>query len=180
MKILPTKLQDAKILQPDVFEDNRGFFQTYLKQEDYQALNFVPVEFNESYTKKHGTFRGVHFQKPPYSQAKIVRVSQGAVYDIIVDLRRDSPTYLQSIRVLLSAENHTLLYVPKGFGHSFVTLTDNVIFNYIVDAPYNKALDCSIRYNDPQLNLPLQDITITFLSEKDKNAPLLQEKGELF
>jgi dTDP-4-dehydrorhamnose 3,5-epimerase len=180
MIIKETELKDAKILQPVVHADDRGFFQTYLKNEDYIKLGFIPVEFNESYTKKKGTFRGIHFQLMPYSQAKIVRVSRGAVYDIIVDLRKDSPTYLKSIKVLLSDENHTLLYVPRGFGHAFVTLTDDVIFNYIVDNTYNKEFDRSINYNDPDLNLDLKDIEINFLSNKDSAAPRLVESDYNF
>lgn len=176
MKIVDTKLPNVKILEPDVFGDHRGWFMETWSQKKLAALgislNFV--QDNQSFTAKKGTLRGIHFQNGEWSQAKLVRVVAGAVIDVAVDLRKGSPTYLQWVGVELSAENKRQLLIPRGFGHGFVTLTDDVEFVYKVDNDYNKESDRSIRFDDPQIGVDW-GVSDPVLSDKDKNAPLLKD-----
>jgi dTDP-4-dehydrorhamnose 3,5-epimerase len=176
IKALDTALPGVKILEPDVFGDSRGWFmETWSKQKMETlgiTLNFV--QDNQSFTAKKGTLRGIHFQNGEWSQAKLVRVTAGAVLDVAVDLRKGSPTYLKWVGAELSAENKRQLLIPRGFGHGFVTLTDNVEFVYKVDNDYNKASDRSIRFDDPAIGVTW-GVTDPILSEKDKNAPLLRD-----
>ena len=176
MKIVDTKLPDVKILEPDVFGDHRGWFMETWSQKKLAALgiNLNFVQDNQSFTEKKGTLRGIHFQNGEWSQAKLVRVVAGAVIDVAVDLRKGSPTYLQWVGVELSAENKRQLLIPRGFGHGFVTLTDDVEFVYKVDNDYNKESDRSIRFDDPQIGVDW-GVSDPVLSDKDKNAPLLKD-----
>lgn len=176
MKIVDTKLPDVKILEPDVFGDHRGWFMETWSQKKLAALgtNLNFVQDNQSFTAKKGTLRGIHFQNGEWSQAKLVRVVAGAVIDVAVDLRKGSPTYLQWVGVELSAENKRQLLIPRGFGHGFVTLTDDVEFVYKVDNDYNKESDRSIRFDDPQIGVDW-GVSDPVLSDKDKNAPLLKD-----
>lgn len=174
MKILDTKIPEVKIIEPDVFGDHRGYFMETWSEPKYAALDFVPCQDNESFTAKKGTLRGLHFQQNPMAQAKIVRVVTGAVIDVAVDLRSGSPTYLQWVAVELSAENHRQFFIPRGFGHGFLTLTDNVTFCYKVDNLYSKECDRSIRFDDPAIGVDW-NIAEPILSDKDRNAPLLSE-----
>lgn len=176
MKIVDTKLPDVKILEPDVFGDHRGWFMETWSQKKLAALgiNLNFVQDNQSFTAKKGTLRGIHFQNGEWPQAKLVRVVAGAVIDVAVDLRKGSPTYLQWVGVELSAENKRQLLIPRGFGHGFVTLTDDVEFVYKVDNDYNKESDRSIRFDDPQIGVDW-GVSDPVLSDKDKNAPLLKD-----
>lgn len=174
MKILETTIPDVKIIEPDVFGDYRGYFMETWSEPKYAALNFLPCQDNESFTAKKGTLRGLHFQMNPMSQAKIVRVIHGAVMDVAVDLRRGSPTYLQWVTAELSGENHRQFYIPQGFAHGFLTLTDNVTFCYKVDNLYSKECDRSIRFDDPEIGVKW-NISDPILSEKDLRAPLLRD-----
>lgn len=176
MKMVDTKLPDVKILEPDVFGDHRGWFMETWSQKKLAALgiNLNFVQDNQSFTAKKGTLRGIHFQNGEWSQAKLVRVVAGAVIDVAVDLRKGSPTYLQWVGVELSAENKRQLLIPRGFGHGFVTLTDDVEFVYKVDNDYNKESDRSIRFDDPQIGVDW-GVSDPVLSDKDKNAPLLKD-----
>ena len=135
-------------------------------------INVEFVQDNQSFSKEKGVLRGIHFQQYPYAQSKLVRCTAGAVMDYAVDLRKDSETYKQWVGVELSAENKRMLYIPQGFGHAFLTLTDNVEFQYKVDNYYNKESDRSIRYNDPELNIEWA-IQNPILSQKDEEAQLL-------
>lgn len=174
MKILDTKIPEVKIIEPDVFGDHRGYFFESWSEPKYAALNFLPMQDNESFTAKKGTLRGLHFQQAPMAQAKIVRVVTGAVMDVAVDLRKGSPTYLQWVAVELTAENHRQFYIPRGFGHAFLTLTDNVTFCYKADNLYSKECDRSIRFDDPAIGVDW-GIADPVLSDKDRNAPLLSD-----
>jgi dTDP-4-dehydrorhamnose 3,5-epimerase len=176
MKITETKLKGCFIIEPDVFGDNRGYFtETYNKQklEEYGITSDF-IQDNQSLSATKGTLRGIHFQNNPYSQAKLVRCSQGSVFDVAVDLRKDSETYGKWVGVELSADNHKQLFIPRNFGHGFQTLTDNVIFQYKVDNIYSKADERSIIYNDSDINVewPIEN---PVLSEKDKIAPTLRK-----
>ena len=174
MRIVDTKIPEVKIIEPDVFGDHRGYFLETWSEPKYAALDFVPCQDNESFTAKKGTLRGLHFQQNPMAQAKIVRVVTGAVMDVAVDLRSGSPTYLQWVAVELSAENHRQFFIPRGFGHGFLTLSDNVTFCYKVDNLYSKECDRSIRFDDPTIGVAW-NIADPILSDKDRNAPLLAE-----
>ena len=174
MKIIPTKIPEVKIIEPDVFGDHRGYFFETWSEPKYAELNFVPVQDNESFTAKKGTLRGLHFQQDPMAQSKIVRVVRGAVMDVAVDIRKGSPTYLQWVAVELSEENKRQFYIPRGFAHGFLTLTDDVIFCYKVDTLYSKECDRSIRFDDPDISVDW-GISDPVLSEKDLSAPWLKD-----
>lgn len=176
MKLIDTKLEGVKIVEPDVFGDHRGWFMETWSKSKLSALGIEAdfVQDNQSFTAKKGTLRGIHFQNGEWSQAKLVRVVAGAVIDVAVDLRKGSPTYLQWVGVELSAENKRQLFIPRGFGHGFVTLTDNVEFVYKVDNDYNKESDRSIRFDDPEIGVDW-GVSDPVLSDKDKNAPLLKD-----
>ena len=140
MNRIDTKLEGVCILEPEVFGDHRGWFmETYSTKVLHElGIDAVFVQDNQSYTKEKGTLRGIHFQNGPMAQAKLVRVIRGAVLDVAVDLRKGSPTYRQWVGVELSADNRRMLYIPRGFGHGFVTLTDDVEFVYKVDNLYSR------------------------------------------
>lgn len=176
MEIIQTKLEGACILAPKVFGDHRGYFMETYSEKVFSELGIhtVFVQDNESFTAQKGTLRGLHFQKEPMAQTKLVRVLTGAVLDVAVDLRKDSPTYLQWEAVELSAENKRMFYLPRGLAHGFLTLTDNVTFVYKVDRLYAPDCDRSIRFDDPQIGVKW-GIKDPILSQKDQNAPLLRD-----
>lgn len=174
MKLIETKLSGVVIIEPRVFGDSRGWFMeswsTAMFLDNGLGYNFE--QDNHSYSAQKGVLRGIHFQNGQASQAKLVRVTQGAVLDVAVDLRKNSPTYKQWISVELSASNKRQILIPRGFGHAFLTLTENVEFLYKADNPYNSSADRGIRWNDPELGIDW-GITQPMLSDKDANAPLL-------
>lgn len=176
MTRIDTKLQGVCILEPKVFGDHRGYFMETYSQKAFADIGICTlfVQDNESFTAKKGTLRGLHFQNEPMVQAKLVRVLTGAVMDVAVDLRKGSPTYLQWEAVELSAENKRMFYIPRGFAHGFLTLTDNVTFVYKVDRLYAPDCDRSVRFDDPQIGV-CWGIDAPILSQKDQNAPFLQE-----
>jgi len=174
MKFVHTDLRDAFIIEPELLEDNRGFFaRTFCTREFAQhGLEASFVQCSVSFNRKKGTLRGMHYQKHPACEAKLVRVTAGAILDVIVDLRPDSPTYLKHIGVELSAQNHRALYVPKMFAHGFQTLEDNSEVFYQISEFYSPEASTGLRYNDPKLaiNWPRP---VTTISEKDSSWPLL-------
>ena len=176
MKISPTKIKEVLILEPTVFGDNRGWFaETYNKKEFSKF--FIEVDFiqdNHSFSAAKGTLRGLHIQNSPFTQSKLVRCIRGAILDVAVDLRKKSPTYKQWVSVELSEENKKQLFIPKGFAHGFLTLTNNVEFHYKVDNYYNKESDRVFRFDDPEIGIDWKFENPT-LSEKDKNAPFLKD-----
>ena len=179
MKIIDTQIPDVKIIEPDIFGDHRGYFMETWSVNKYEELNVVPVQDNESFTAKKGTLRGLHCQLDPMSQAKIVRVTHGAVKDVAVDIREGSPTYLKWVAVELSAENKRQLLIPRGFLHGFLTLTDDVQFCYKVDNLYSRECDRSVRFDDPAIGVEW-GIENPILSQKDENAPLLKDSDVKF
>lgn len=181
MKITKTKLDGVVIIEPDVFGDNRGFFmESWNKKKMAEAgLNYDFVQDNHSKSTVKGTLRGIHFQKGDKAQAKLVRCVKGAVLDVAVDLRRNSPTFKQWVGVELSEENKKQLLVPRGFGHGFVTLTDDVEFLYKADNYYAPEADAGIRWNDPDIGVKW-GVENPILSEKDKRNPFLKDCTELF
>ena len=172
MEIITTKIPDLYIIKPNVFRDDRGyFFESYNKEFFLsQGIDQNFVQDNESKSNK-GVLRGLHFQRPPFAQGKLVRVIKGAVLDVAVDLRKSSPTFGQWESIELSEENKMMYWVPPGFAHGFITLEDNTIFSYKCTNVYNKASEGSIAWNDPDLNIDWGNDIQPLLSEKDKIGP---------
>jgi dTDP-4-dehydrorhamnose 3,5-epimerase len=167
MEVIETKIKDLLIIKPKVFADSRGyFFESYnadvFKQNNI-TLNFV--QDNQSLSST-GVLRGLHFQAPPFDQGKLVRVITGAVLDIAVDIRKDSPTYGEHIAIELTEENKTMFYIPPGFAHGFLTLRDNTIFSYKCTNIYNKLSEGCVLWNDTDLNINW-NVANPILSEKD-------------
>ncbi|WP_233883702.1 dTDP-4-dehydrorhamnose 3,5-epimerase [Tenacibaculum piscium] len=158
MKFIKTALSDVVIIEPTIFKDERGYFYESFNQEKFNAnisenieeINFI--QDNES-KSTFGVLRGLHFQKPPFSQAKLVRCNKGKVLDVVVDLRKKSPTFGKHITVLLSEENKKQLFVPRGFAHGFVVLSEEAIFSYKVDNKYAPSYEDGILWNDKSLNI---------------------------
>jgi len=177
MKRINTKLPGVCIVEPQVFGDHRGYFMETYNQQAFADIGITAtfVQDNQSFTAQKGTLRGIHFQNAPYAQAKLVRVTKGAVLDVTVDLRKGSPTYRQWVAVELSEENKRMLFIPRGFGHGFRTLTDDVEFCYKVDNLYSKACDRGIRFNDPAIGVEWGEVIEDLLSQKDTTSPLLED-----
>ncbi len=179
MRAIETKLKDCFILEPQVFEDSRGYFFESFNQERFREHTGLSVQFvqdNESYSSK-GVLRGLHYQLGVHAQAKLVRVIEGSVLDVAVDIRKDSPTFGKYESVLLSGENKKQFFVPRGFAHGFVVLSDMARFSYKCDNFYNKASEGGIIYNDPTLDIDWQISSLlrtgseVLISEKDQLLP---------
>ncbi|TNE53540.1 MAG: dTDP-4-dehydrorhamnose 3,5-epimerase [Bacteroidetes bacterium] len=173
MQFIKTPIQDLVIIEPRVFGDRRGYFMESFKKDEFEK-HVTAVEFvqdNESLSSR-GVLRGLHFQVPPYTQSKLVRVIEGEVLDVAVDLRKNSKTYGQYYSILLSGENKRQLFVPQGFAHGFVVLSEQAIFSYKVDAPYAPEHESGIRWDDPELNIDWKlEASEVLLSEKDQELP---------
>lgn len=176
MEITKTKLDGVVIIEPAVFGDKRGFFmESWSKRAFAEAgLDYDFVQDNHSASTVKGTLRGIHFQRGDKAQAKLVRCTKGAVLDVAVDLRPGSPTYKQWVSVELSEENKRQLLIPRGFGHGFLTLTDEVEFMYKADNFYAPEADGGIRWNDPELAVDW-GIAEPILSDKDSKSPWLKD-----
>ena len=174
MEIIKTKIPDLLIIKPAVFKDERGyFFESYSKGKFLnQGIDKNFVQDNESKSVK-GVLRGLHFQKPPYSQGKLVRVMKGAVLDVAVDLRKSSPTYGKWASIELTEDNKFMYWIPPGFAHGFITLEDDTVFFYKCTNVYNKESEGSLRWNDPDLNIDW-GLSNPILSEKDQVSPLFK------
>ena len=171
MTLETTTIQDLVIINPAVFNDERGYFFEAYNKEKFCALG-ITIDFvqdNQSFSKK-GTLRGLHYQNPPHAQTKLVRVLQGEIIDVAVDLRKDSATYGQSFSIKLTAENKKQLLVPQGFAHGFSVISETAVVLYKCDQYYNKASEGGIMYNDKDLNINwLLKEEELILSDKDKN-----------
>lgn len=181
MKIENTGFKDLIVIQPKVFGDSRGYFMESFNEARFRVetgINATFVQDNESLSSK-GVLRGLHFQVPPKSQAKLIRVINGSVLDVVVDLRRSQPTYGQHFKILLTAENKTQLYVPEGFAHGFVVLEDNTLFSYKCTNYYSPEHDRCLRWNDPALSIDWE-MESPLLSDKDKTSPLLKDLDNPF
>ena len=177
MEIIKTEIDGVVVIKPRLFEDERGYFFESFSQRDFdeKVCNVNFVQDNES-KSSYGVVRGLHFQLPPFTQAKLVRCVKGEVLDVAVDLREGSPTYGKHVEVLLSEDNHLQFFIPKGFAHGFSVLSDEAIFQYKCDAFYNKDADGGISILDDSLGIDWRipnDKMI--LSEKDKNHPMFNE-----
>lgn len=181
MEYKKTAIEGVYIIEPRVFADSRGYFFEAWKKAEFEE-NVGPVEFVQDNESKStfGVLRGLHYQRGEYSQAKLVRVIKGKVLDVAVDIRRSSPTFGQHVMVELSEENKRQFFIPRGFAHGFLVLSQEAIFTYKVDNPYAPQADAGIRWNDPALGIdwPI-DPALVQTSEKDMKHPLLQD-AELF
>lgn len=176
LKITELRLDGIKIIEPTYFEDFRGYYsETYSSRtmSEY-GMNYVFVQDSHSFSSKKGTIRGIHFQKNPKAQTKLVRCTRGRVMDFAVDLRQNSPTFKQWVSVELSADNRKQILIPKGFGHAFITLEDNCEVQYKVDELYFPEYDRSIAYNDPEIGIEW-GCDDPVISQKDKVAPKLAD-----
>ncbi len=171
-----TKLKGAFIVDLKRLEDERGFFARAFCQKEFTEHGLKPIiaQANIAFSKKKGTLRGMHFQFPPAAETKLVRCTRGAVWDIIVDLRPESPTYLDHVAVQLTADNHRAIYVPERFAHGYQVLEENTETSYQVGEFYTPTADGGLRYNDPKLSLEWP-IPVTELSSKDNNWKFLSE-----
>lgn len=177
MNFIKTDVLDVYILEPKVYGDHRGwFFESWsVKEMEAHGLHYDFVQDNHSFSAHKGTLRGLHFQKGEASQAKLVRCIRGTVLDVAVDLRRGSPTYKRWVAVELSAENKRELLIPRGFGHGFATLSDDVEFLYKADNPYAPATEGSILWNDPELAINWRGVQNPVIAAKDAAAPFLKD-----
>lgn len=173
MELIKKVFDAVLVIQPAVFEDYRGYFLESYSEEKLAkiGLNEKFTQDNESLSTQKGVLRGLHFQNPPHAQGKLVRVTKGAVYDVALDIRINSESYGQHFGYELNETNKTMIYIPPGFAHGFVTLQENTIFNYKCTNNYNKASEGGITWDDPTLNIDWQ-VEIPILSDKDKtNEP---------
>lgn len=176
MQLLPTCLPDCVVIKPTIFTDNRGYFFENFNENTFCKLTGFTVHFvqdNQSYSK-YGVLRGLHFQNGEHAQAKLVQVTKGEVLDVAVDLRTESPTYGKHASILLSEENKKMFFIPRGFAHGFVVLSEVAIFQYKCDNYYNKQSESGVHYADPFLaidwKIPANDL---ILSDKDNELPFL-------
>ncbi|MBR0243946.1 MAG: dTDP-4-dehydrorhamnose 3,5-epimerase [Bacteroidaceae bacterium] len=177
MKVIETKIQGLLIIEPRVFRDERGYFFESYSQRDFEAQvgNVHFVQDNESMSTR-GVIRGLHFQRPPFTQTKLVRVVSGTVLDIAVDIRKGSPTFGQHVAVELSGENQRQFFIPKGFAHGFAVLSDTAVFQYKCDEFYHPEADGGIQLDDPSLGIDWRIPTAEAIrSQKDLTLPLLSE-----
>ena len=181
MKFIQTNIKDLLVVEPIFFGDSRGWFSESYNKSVFRK-NGIEIEFvqdNHSYSAQKGVLRGLHFQNNPIAQTKLVRCTKGKIWDVAVDLRKSSPTYLKWFGIELSSDNHKMLLVPKGFAHGFVTLEEHTEVQYKVDNVYDKKSDRTIKYNDPQIDIqwPIKEV---ILSDKDLYAPLLKDSDVNF
>lgn len=182
MKVIKTDIDGVLILEPKVFNDTRGYFFESYNERDFNTLvgkvNFI--QDNES-RSQYGVLRGLHFQKGEHSQAKLVRVVRGKVYDVAVDLRKSSPTFGKYVGVELTEDNHRQFFIPRGFAHGFAVMSDIAVFQYKCDNLYAPESEGAIMWNDPDLNInwPVEADKV-ILSEKDKHHPFLKDSEYFF
>ncbi|MBQ5889162.1 MAG: dTDP-4-dehydrorhamnose 3,5-epimerase [Bacteroidaceae bacterium] len=182
MEVIKTEIDGVVIIEPRIFKDDRGYFYESFSQREFEekVCRTTFVQDNQS-KSSYGVLRGLHFQKPPYSQSKLVRCIKGAVLDVAVDIRKGSPTFGKYVAVELSEDNHRQFFVPRGFAHGFAVLTPEAIFQYKCDNFYNKESEGSVAWNDPQLAIDWQiPADKVILSEKDKLSKELADADYLF
>lgn len=172
MRFIPTHLAGAYLIEPELISDERGFFARTWCRNEFAEMGLNPnlVQCNISYNKQRGTLRGMHYQKAPHAEAKLVRCTQGGVYDVIVDLRNDSKTFTQWFGVELTAENRKALYVPEGFAHGFITLKDDTEVLYQMSEFFHAECAAGVRWDDPVF-LIQWPIDVKVISERDQNYP---------
>ena len=177
MNVVKTSIDGVVIIEPRIFEDERGYFYESFSQREFEekACNTVFVQDNQS-KSTYGVIRGLHFQRPPYAQSKLVRCVSGKVLDVVVDIRKNSPTFGKFVAVELSGENHRQLFIPRGFAHGYAVLSDEAVFQYKCDNFYNKESEGAIAWNDPEINIDwLLPADKVVLSAKDRMNKKLSE-----
>ena len=182
MEVIKTEIDGVVIIEPRIFKDDRGYFYESFSQREFEekVCQTTFVQDNQS-KSSYGVLRGLHFQKPPYSQSKLVRCIKGAVLDVAVDIRKGSPTFGKYVAVELTEDNHRQFFVPRGFAHGFAVLTPEAIFQYKCDNFYNKESEGSVAWNDPQLAIDWQiPADKVILSEKDKLSKNIADADYLF
>lgn len=182
MNIIKTDIEDVVIIEPRIFNDSRGYFFESFNYREFEnkVCKTLFVQDNES-KSFYGVLRGLHFQKPPYAQSKLVRVIKGKVLDVAVDIRIGSPTFGKHVAIELSSENHLQLFIPRGFAHGFIVLSDEVIFQYKCDNFYSSECEGAIAWNDPEVNIDWKvSKDKIVLSEKDKDNKSLSDAEWLF
>lgn len=187
MKLTQTRIPDVVIIEPGVFEDDRGWFMESFNEQRFHAELIklgLPtprpfVQDNHS-CSKNGVLRGLHYQLPPHAQGKLVRVTQGAAFDVAVDIRQSSPTFGQWVGVELTSTNHKMLWIPEGFAHGFIALADNTHFHYKTTDYYAKDCEAALRWNDPQLAIQWPHVEDLIINQKDQQAPLLSQQAETY
>ena len=182
MEVIKTEIEGVVIIEPRIFHDERGYFYESFSQREFEekVCKTVFVQDNQS-RSSYGVLRGLHFQKAPYSQSKLVRCIKGKVLDVAVDIRKGSPTFGKYVAVELSEDNHRQFFVPRGFAHGFAVLSDEAVFQYKCDNYYNKESEGSIAWNDESLSIDWKiDMDKVILSEKDKNSKPLAQADYLF
>lgn len=181
MEFIKTEIDGCFEVAPRVFGDSRGwFYESYSKKAfEENGINIDFVQDNRSFSAKKGTLRGLHCQKEPYSQAKLVTCLRGEIIDVAVDIREGSPTYMKKVMIKLSGENKKMLLIPRGCLHGFVSLTEEVEISYKVDKLYEPSADRSIKFDDPEIGVQWNEAN-PVLSEKDKNAPLFKDSDVKF
>ena len=182
MEVIKTNIEGVVIIEPRIFKDDRGYFFESFSQREFEekVCKTTFVQDNES-KSGYGVLRGLHFQKPPFAQSKLVRVIKGAVLDVAVDIRKGSPTFGQYVSVELTGDNHRQFFIPRGFAHGFSVLSEEVIFQYKCDNFYSPQSEGAIAWNDPDLNIdwriPAEKVV---LSEKDSKHPRLKDWQNMF
>lgn len=172
-----TKLKGSYTVDLDIKGDNRGWFTRFYCNDEFSQINHTSkwVQMNHTFTKQKGTIRGMHFQKPPHSEIKLVRCISGSVYDVIIDLRADSPTYLKWVSFILSKSNKRMIYIPKGFAHGFQALSNNCELIYLHSESHNKEYEDGIKYDDPSVGVEWK-LPLTQISYRDSQHPYLRLK----
>lgn len=182
MEVIKTEIEGVVIIEPRIFKDDRGYFYESFSQREFEekVCRTTFVQDNQS-KSSYGVLRGLHFQKPPYCQSKLVRCIKGAVLDVAVDIRKGSPTFGKYVAVELTEDNHRQFFVPRGFAHGFAVLSDEAVFQYKCDNFYNKESEGSVAWNDPQLaidwRIPADKV---LLSDKDRLSKNIANADYLF
>lgn len=182
MEVIKTEIDGVVIIEPRIFKDDRGYFYESFSQREFEekVCRTTFVQDNQS-KSSYGVLRGLHFQKPPYCQSKLVRCIKGAVLDVAVDIRKGSPTFGKYVAVELTEDNHRQFFVPRGFAHGFAVLSEEAVFQYKCDNFYNKESEGSVAWNDPELaidwRIPAEKV---LLSEKDKLSKNIKDAEYLF
>jgi dTDP-4-dehydrorhamnose 3,5-epimerase len=180
IKFIPSPIAGCFVVEPELLLDERGFFTHTWNRDEFvkQGISELPVQSNISLSTEVGTVRGMHYQRPPKQEGKLVRCTQGALFDVVVDLRMDSPSYRKWFAQELTAENHLSMWVPLGCAHGFQTLQPNTEVTYLVTAPYSKQSEGGIRWDDPAIGIKWP-VAVARISERDRSLPLLDEsKGK--
>ena len=174
IKFSPSSIGGCFVLQPELLHDERGFFTVMWNRDEFaqHGIHELPVQSNVSLSTQKGTVRGLHYQLPPDQEGKLVRCTRGAIFDVVVDLRKDSPTYLKWFAQELTAENHLSMWIPIGCAHGFQTLEGNTEITYLVTAAYAKQSEAGIRWDDPMISIKWP-LPVSRISERDRSFPLL-------